>query len=195
MSCEPGRFSGQTDRSRIVNGKGFSEKIPVCQPCPLNTYAEDIGSSVCQQCPKYHTTDMMGSSSIDDCIREFLTDPSSFLLCQFLTYMCFHISAQNLLLECGVSGSGDHVVVDCQTNRLHLFTYCSFDGGPKHTCMFMTVSPKHTCMFMTVPYVQEHKCVLARNTVYLPLKHSRFISYCNQPGCVTSWSPFLEDHY
>ena len=73
MSCEPGRFSGQTDRSRIVNGKGFSEKVPVCQPCPLDTYAEKIGSSACSQCPKYHTTEMTGSSSISDCIREFNT--------------------------------------------------------------------------------------------------------------------------
>ena len=42
VSCEPGKFSAQTDRSRIVNGKGFSERIPVCQPCPPGTYAQKL---------------------------------------------------------------------------------------------------------------------------------------------------------
>jgi len=45
--------------------------------------------------------------------------------------------AQALLLECEASGSGDHVVVDCQTNRPPVYVFCSFDDGPKHTCMLL----------------------------------------------------------
>ena len=70
VSCEYGKFATQMDHSRIVNGKAFSESISVCEPCPLGTLAENIGSSTCQQCPKYHTTQVTGAASKDECIRE-----------------------------------------------------------------------------------------------------------------------------
>ena len=84
VSCEAGKFSAQTDRSRIVNGKGFSERIPVCQPCPLGTYAQEIGSSTCQSCPKYHSTLTTGASSTSDCIRKF---EDSKLFCVVFTFL------------------------------------------------------------------------------------------------------------
>ena len=54
-----------------MNGVGFSETVPVCEVCPLNSYADTVGSPVCSQCPKYHTTSFTGATSLQDCSREF----------------------------------------------------------------------------------------------------------------------------
>ena len=72
VSCEKGHFSSETDRSRVVNGVGFSETVPVCEVCPLNSYADTVGSPVCSQCPKYHTTSFTGATSLQDCSCEFI---------------------------------------------------------------------------------------------------------------------------
>ena len=71
MSCERGQFSTEMERSRIVNGIGFSENVPVCEACPLETYADKLGSVECLPCPKYHTTLSTGATSIGECLREY----------------------------------------------------------------------------------------------------------------------------
>ncbi|CAI8020963.1 hypothetical protein GBAR_LOCUS12482, partial [Geodia barretti] len=72
LSCERGHFSSETERSRIVNGVSFSESVPVCERCPLDTYADALGSTTCSQCPKYHTTSLPGASSVNDCLPQQL---------------------------------------------------------------------------------------------------------------------------
>ena len=54
-----------------MNGAGFSETVPVCEVCPLDSYVDTVGSPVCSQCPKYHTTSFSGATSFQDCSREF----------------------------------------------------------------------------------------------------------------------------
>ena len=76
MSCERGQFSTEMERSRIVNGIGFSENVPVCEACPLETYADKLGSVECLPCPKYHTTKYhttlsTGATSVEECLREY----------------------------------------------------------------------------------------------------------------------------
>ena len=71
MSCERGQFSTEMERSRIVNGIGFSENVPVCEACPLETYADKLGSVECLPCPKYHTTLSTGATSVEECLREY----------------------------------------------------------------------------------------------------------------------------
>ena len=71
MSCERGHFSTEMERSRIVNGIGFSENVPVCEACPLETYADKLGSVECLPCPKYHTTLSTGATSVGECLREY----------------------------------------------------------------------------------------------------------------------------
>ena len=72
VSCERGAFSIETERSRIVNGLGFTEDIPVCELCPLETYADEIGSTTCLPCPKYHSTVSTGASSVYECLRKYM---------------------------------------------------------------------------------------------------------------------------
>ena len=71
MSCERGQFSTEMEQSRIVNGIGFSENVPVCEACPLETYADKLGSVECLPCPKYHTTLSTGATSVEECLREY----------------------------------------------------------------------------------------------------------------------------
>ena len=72
MSCEKGYISTEIERSRIANGVGFTENIPVCEMCPPNTYADELGSIACLQCPRYHTTTSNGATSIEDCIGKYI---------------------------------------------------------------------------------------------------------------------------
>ena len=58
------------------------------------------------------------------------------ILCSIHLIVPFFV-AQTLLLECKASRSGDHVVVDCQTNRPPVYVLCTFDDGPKPTCMLL----------------------------------------------------------
>ena len=88
VSCERGRVSVETELSRIVNGVGYSENVPVCQACPLDTYSDTLGSPACLSCPKYHTTDSTGATSIHDCLRKS-TDVS-----QNPRYSVFHFVFQ-----------------------------------------------------------------------------------------------------
>ena len=71
MSCEQGQFSTEAERSRIANGVGFSENVPVCEVCPLETYAHELGSTECLSCPKYHSTLSTGAASAEECLREY----------------------------------------------------------------------------------------------------------------------------
>ena len=71
VSCERGMFSSEAELSRIVNGVGYSEIVPVCQPCPLDTYTDQLGTSVCLPCPKYHSTTSTGATSIQDCLGKY----------------------------------------------------------------------------------------------------------------------------
>ena len=146
MSCEAGKVPSVAGNSRIVNGKSFFSRIPVCQSCPIGTYAEDIGSTTCQPCPKYHTTLTIGTPSLNDCIRKLVTtqvnifhnyDEFNVIYKIVMIIYLYIITAQPLLLECAVTGSSGHVVVDCQTNRKIVSTMCSFDNGLNHTCMFI----------------------------------------------------------
>lgn len=68
MSCEGGQFSNQIELSRIVNGVGFSENVPVCESCPLDTYAEGLGNEACLACPKYHSTNSTGAKFSEECV-------------------------------------------------------------------------------------------------------------------------------
>ena len=68
VGCEPGTFSEVIERSRIIIEEAATEKLSICEPCPIGTYADEIGSSVCKECPKYHTTLTTGAASIEDCI-------------------------------------------------------------------------------------------------------------------------------
>jgi hypothetical protein len=112
LSCERGHFSSEIERSRIVNGVSFSESVPVCERCPLDTYADSLGSITCSQCPKYHTTSLPGASSVNDCLP------------------------QPLVLECEARTTSDHIDIDCKTNRPPRTTLCSFNGGLKHQCSY-----------------------------------------------------------
>ena len=91
VSCERGAFSTETERSRIVNGMGFSENIPVCELCPLETYADEIGSTTCLPCPKYHSTVSTGASSVYECLRKYtcaVFTPSYFI--KTYTLLCLN---------------------------------------------------------------------------------------------------------
>ena len=136
MSCERGHFSSETERSRIVNGVGFSENVPVCERCPLDTYADVVGSSSCSQCPKYHTTTLTGASSLNECLRELLSQLKKFLK----MLLCFMSPAQPLVLECEARTSSGHIDIDCKTNRPPQITLCSFNGGLKHQCMYFPIT-------------------------------------------------------
>ena len=70
VGCEPGTYSEVTERSRISIGESLIERMSVCEPCSIGTYADEIGTSVCKDCPKYHTTLASGVSSVEDCIRK-----------------------------------------------------------------------------------------------------------------------------
>ena len=70
VSCELGTFSTEIELSRIANGVGLSENVPVCDVCPLDTYAEDLGSTICSPCPKYHSTLSTATTSSNECIGE-----------------------------------------------------------------------------------------------------------------------------
>ena len=67
MSCERGQISTEIEHSRIVNGVGYTENVAVCEACPLDTYADGLGSTACLPCPKYHTTTSTGATSIEEC--------------------------------------------------------------------------------------------------------------------------------
>lgn len=71
VSCEKGQFTTERELNRIANGVGLSENVPVCEVCPLDTYADELGSSVCTACPKYHKTTSTGANSIEECLRKF----------------------------------------------------------------------------------------------------------------------------
>ena len=71
VGCEPGKYSEVIERSRIVLEEGTTERLSVCEPCPVGTFADEIGSSVCKECPKYHTTLTTGAASVKDCIGTF----------------------------------------------------------------------------------------------------------------------------
>ena len=90
VSCERGAFSTETERSRIVNGLGFSENIPVCELCPLETYTDEIGSTTCLPCPKYHSTVSTGASSVSECLRKYM--------CSIYATLFYHIVMFNDLI-------------------------------------------------------------------------------------------------
>ena len=90
VSCEKGYFSSETDRSRVVNGVGFSETVPVFEVCPLNSYADTVGSPVCSHCPRYHTTSFTGATSLQDCSREFRLALSQQIHFYFLSIFLKH---------------------------------------------------------------------------------------------------------
>ena len=75
-----GKVPSVAESSRIVNGKSFFSRLPVCQPCPIGTYAEDIGSTICQPCPNYHTTLTTGTPSLNGCIRKLMTTQVKFFI-------------------------------------------------------------------------------------------------------------------
>ena len=83
MSCEKGKYSTETEHSRIVNGVGYIEIIPVCVVCPQDTYADTLGSTDCVSCPKYHRTSSVGTTSSKECLGEYalLTQHSLMTLC------------------------------------------------------------------------------------------------------------------
>ena len=128
MSCEKGRFSTETEVSRIVNGVGYSQNVPVCQVCPLDTYTDQMGSSVCLSCPKYHTTTFTGATSIEDCLRKATTILD-------LKPICHIFVAQPLVLECSSNITSGHVTISCKTNRPVQKTLCSFNDELQHFCM------------------------------------------------------------
>ena len=68
-----GKVPSVAESSRIVNGKSFFSRLPVCQLCPIGSYAKDIGSTICQPCPKYHTTLTTGTPSRNSCICKLMT--------------------------------------------------------------------------------------------------------------------------
>ena len=70
VSCERGQFSTETEHSQIVNGVGISENVPICQSCPMDTYADELGRSVCLPCPKYHSTISTGATTAKECLRK-----------------------------------------------------------------------------------------------------------------------------
>ena len=92
VSCERGAFSTETERSRIVNGLGFSENIPVCELCPLETYTDEIGSTTCLPCPKYHSTVSTGASSVSECLRK----------CVHVQYLRHPILSKHVYTHCDV---------------------------------------------------------------------------------------------
>ena len=153
MSCERGHFSSETERSRIVNGVSFSESVPVCERCPLDTYADTLGSTTCSQCLKYHTTSLPGASSVDDCLRELISTLHS--CTQVYKYIFLVSPAQPLVLECQARTTSDHIDIDCKTNRPPQTTLCSFNGGLKHQCMQLSL-PYVANLHIKCSYVNLH---------------------------------------
>eukprot|EP00731_Ephydatia_muelleri_P019449 Em0012g274a len=66
VACAPGQY--QTTAELTSQVAGITGLHPVCQPCPLNTYEDQEGSTVCQSCPLYHLTNYTGATSVSDCI-------------------------------------------------------------------------------------------------------------------------------
>ena len=170
VSCERGQFSSETDRSRVMNGVGFSETVPVCEVCPLDSYSDSLGSPVCSQCPKYHTTSFTGATSVDDCLREHIFSIQN----QFHSYTlhivehlsilskihCFSMKQQLHLyrffsLHCKVFFSlvrvspAQPLVLECEamTTSDHIDIDCRTNRPPQTIYCSFSGGPKQLCTF------------------------------------------------
>ncbi|KAL5488779.1 hypothetical protein EMCRGX_G017774 [Ephydatia muelleri] len=110
VACAPGQY--QTTAELTSQVAGITGLHPVCQPCPLNTYEDQEGSTVCQSCPLYHLTNYTGATSVSDCIAEPL----------IMDCVTENITSQDLSITCTVNHFPSN------------FT-CSFDNGPIRPCL------------------------------------------------------------
>ncbi|KAL5488776.1 hypothetical protein EMCRGX_G017770 [Ephydatia muelleri] len=110
VACAPGQYQTMAELTSQV--AGITGLHPVCQPCPLNTYEDQEGSTVCQSCPLYHLTHYTGATSVSDCIAEPLV----------MDCVTENITSQDLSITCTVNHFPSN------------FT-CSFDNGPIRPCL------------------------------------------------------------
>ena len=67
VSCEPGSYSVYSERTRVFNGEGLTERVPECIPCPIGSYEPRVGSDECITCPEFRTTSSQGATSREQC--------------------------------------------------------------------------------------------------------------------------------
>ena len=67
VGCPRGTYQTVRTGERVFNGEGIKEQYPVCQPCPVSSYQDQVASVDCKICPEYYQTRGPGSTSSEDC--------------------------------------------------------------------------------------------------------------------------------
>ena len=70
VGCPRGTYQTIGGGERVFNGEGIKEVYPVCQPCPVSSYQDQVASVDCKLCPEYYQTKGPGSTTSDDCYGE-----------------------------------------------------------------------------------------------------------------------------
>ena len=70
VGCEHGSYQSTTERTRVFDGQGVSERFPWCRPCPVGSYEDRVGSTGCTPCPEFHRTNSPGAKSVDECFSK-----------------------------------------------------------------------------------------------------------------------------
>ena len=129
VACAPGQYQTMAE---LAAGSGTTVDFhPVCQPCPLNTFENQEGSTMCQSCPVYHFTNSTGATSKSDCISEILC----ITLCLYEFPFSFLDIAEPLIMDCIKNNTSlQEVSIACEVNHSPSNFTCSFDYGPIRPC-------------------------------------------------------------